>query len=411
MSPSESTPSPLVSARLPALASVIVGSGVSGMDSVSASVTGGPVGGVPDSGGGVVDGAGVHVGLREGVGGRAVGVVPGGQRGGRAGDGGQAGERVGDAHRVEGDVAGVLDGEGVGDDVALGVDAVAVGVGQRSGLGEGDGRVGGEVDGGGVGVGHVGAGRRGAGRGGGVDDGAGVDVGLGHGVGGAAVGVIPRSQRAHGTGDGRQAGQGIAHTNRVERDVAGVLDVERIGDDVSGGCGAVAVRVRPAARLRQRDRWIGGERDRLAVGVADIRSGGGCAGGGGGVVDRTRVDVGLGEGVGGGAVGVVAGGQRGGGAGDGGQTGERVGDAHRVERDVAGVLHGEGVGEDVAFAVDAVAVGVGQRSGLGQCDGRVGASGTDSVSVSVTSGPVGGVPVAVAVLSTWPLSMSVWVRV
>ncbi len=40
-----------------------------------------------------------------------------------------------------------------------------------------------------------------------------------------------------------------------------------------------------------------------------------------------------------------------------------------------------------------------------------GVSGMDSSSVSVTSGPVGGVPVAVAVLSTWPVSMSVWVTV
>ena len=86
----------------------------------------------------------------------------------------------------------------------------------------------------------------------------------------------------------------------------------------------------------------------------------------------------------------------------------RVVDADRVEGDVAGVGHHERV-------VDRVTRGV-ARSGVPAClSSAIAGTGRDrrveSVSVAVTSVPVGSVPVAVAVLSTTPASTSAWVSV
>ena len=201
-----------------------------------------PVRGGRGRGGGVVDGAGVDVGLGDHV----------GRRAGRAGTRRECGDRA--VHRTglrvvdgdlgQGDRTRVGEQEGVADRVA-GVDpAVAVQVGWGAGqLVEGEGGLGAGRGAGGVegelGAVAVGVGGRG---GGGVVDGPGVDIGLGDDVVGGAG-----RRRARRQGGGRAVD--YADLRVVDRDV-GQGDGAGVGDQRR--CRRWCRRRRPGRSRRRR---------------------------------------------------------------------------------------------------------------------------------------------------------------
>ncbi len=237
----------------------------------------------------------VDVGLQERVGRRTRHRLTGLERGDRAGD--RADLVVGDVDARQHDVAGVGHHEAVADRVA-GVGAVAVEVVDSPGLlVQRDRRGARDRCVGGVGRrrrGH--ARRRSAGGGGTVGDVARVHVGLRQRVGRGAGRGLARLQRRDRAG--HRADLGVGDADVGQRDVAGVLDGERVADRVTH-VGPVAVDVgdRPGD-LVERDRRGPSDGRRHGVGGLDVGAGRRRAGRGRGVDHGAGIHVGLGQRVG-----------------------------------------------------------------------------------------------------------------
>ena len=242
-----------------------------------------------------------------------------------------------DGYRADADIAGVRQGVAIGQHVADRVEARLVG---RLGKGE-FGRLRGAH-------GRAGVGRRGAAahRAGRVGQRARVQIvlrdGVVHGAGERGIRrKAARGQRVahHGA---RRLHAVVVHGDRVrERDVARIGDGEVVGQDL-----AERVEGRVARDLHQRQRRHLVGVDGRRVGRRGERAAGRRAGQGRHIGHRTRIDVGLGDGVGGGARRARTRRQRGDGAGDSRDPVVRHGDA--VDAHIAGV-------GDVVFVVERVA--------------------------------------------------------
>ena len=188
-----------------------------------------------------------------------------------------------------------------------------------------------------------------AGGGGGVCHHAGVYVGLGQHVGtSGTAGGGARSQDGRRTGDARDLG--IRHRERRERDIAGVGDLECVGNGIAR-VGTIAIEVGDCARaLHQANggRLIGGDGD--GIGGRGHGSIAGAARGTGEVGDAARVHIGLDDGVAAGA------GDAGGGRQDAARQGRTADPGNAVithgdwlgQRDVANVGHQIGIGKNIA---------------------------------------------------------------
>ncbi len=191
----------------------------------------------------VEDLAGVDVGLGDGIAGGAGGGLTGAERAGRrrAADGHR---RVGHDDAGEGHVAGVLEIEGVADDVTRAGDAIEAQVERaflveidRPDLGHGD-------------VLGVAVGRRLALRPagvdiGGVDDLAGIDVVLVDGIAGGAGDGLTGAERV----DRRRAADAdrrVGHDGAGQGHVAGVGDIEGVADEVARAGDAVEAQIEAA---------------------------------------------------------------------------------------------------------------------------------------------------------------------
>ena len=148
----------------------------------------------------------------------------------------------------------------------------------------------------------IGVGGRPVGRGrSGVGDRAGIQVGLGDGVGGGAGQALPRIEEGVEVADGghRRAalvgGAVVGDGDRPgQRDVAGVGDQEAVADDIPDR--VVGITRGDALDQGQGSAvWVA-----VAVSLIELEVDA-ASGGGGGVGDRAGVEVGLGDDVGGGA--------------------------------------------------------------------------------------------------------------
>ena len=333
---------------------VVDGVGVLAVDGVAARV--GAVGGRA-----VGHGTGGDVGVGHHVGGVELTALAGGQ-----GDVGlaKAGLGVGHGDAAHGHVALVGHLDGVLHGVARGVRAGGGSLLDNQVVGDGLGR--------GVGAalvaGHGVAAGVGRGAGGHVDDLAGHHVGLGHHVAGADDLGLAASQ-VKGIGD--KPGELVGHHDAGEVDVAVVNHGQRVVDHVAG----LDVS-RAAVGLNDCE----GRRGLLGVVLVGARGDGGrvhgvnrvVAGGGRAVDDLAGHDVGLLHGIGEVQVLGLAGQQ----AGDLGGLAlgqddafQLIGDVDVVDRQVAGVLDGDGVVDDVALLEQGVGRNV---AGLGDGELRVG---------------------------------------